>query len=280
MNVVCRLMCREELDTFIRGEEIVKGNKGDKRYEEVVGDKLTFTPVKFYDLISMGDITVILKRMKILYSSAITASCDRRGSKVYMVVFEDNGETNFSPFIGEPHRKSFNEPCKELLTYSYSKNDLKPLRIYEINERTSGSSFSLGKTSVEGYQVKSGDIIKVNSYEEAVNDMLHVVYANEQIQQIYDGFSPLARIEGLKEECEEGTAYYSWLNQARNEFYENGGTNNWTFSAFAHCKQKKLTGEQIGEATAKAVSAQPKGALSTIKSLTDNVNVFTTDQYK
>ena len=62
MNVVCRLMCREELDTFIRGEEIVKGNKGDKRYEEVVGDKLAFTPVKFYDLISMGDITVIFHR--------------------------------------------------------------------------------------------------------------------------------------------------------------------------------------------------------------------------
>ena len=54
MNVVCRLMCREEIESAMRGEEVKKGNKGEQIYEHIVGSQLSFSPIKYSVSISFN----------------------------------------------------------------------------------------------------------------------------------------------------------------------------------------------------------------------------------
>ena len=64
MNVVCRLMCREEIESAMRGEEVKKGNKGEQIYEHIVGSQLSFSPIKYCDMVSLGDLSAIFANMK------------------------------------------------------------------------------------------------------------------------------------------------------------------------------------------------------------------------
>ena len=214
MNIVCRLMCRDETEAAMRGEEILKGDKGEALYEKLVGNSLSFSPIKYCDMVSLGDLTVILANMKNFFVTHSVKEAKKRDSKVYMVVFEDNNETDFSPHIGRDYRTKYSEPSKELLTYSYSLKTLKPLRMYEIdmlpeieNDFREKFDFMIERAPIEGYNIKLGFPVMVDSYEDAVNDMLHVLFTEEQIRQVYDGFEKLEHIEYLNEADVENREY-------------------------------------------------------------------------
>ena len=230
MNVVCRLMCREEIESAMRGEEVKKGNKGEQIYEHIVGSQLSFSPIKYCDMVSLGDLTVILANMKNFFITHSVKEARARNSKVYMVVFEDDGEIEYSPHMGMDYRTKYSEPSKQLLTSSYSLKNLKPLRMYEIDaspemerEFSERFNFMLERAPVDGYDVKFGFPVQVDSYEEAVNDMLHVLFTEEQIRQIYDGFEKLEHIEYLNEEDEISREYNDGEGVSQecfNHFYE------------------------------------------------------------
>lgn len=214
MNVVCRLMCREEVESAMRGEVITKGDKGEQIYEHLVGNNLSFSPIKYCDMVSLGDLTVILANMKNFFVTHSVKEAKARKSNVFMVVFEDDGEIEYSPYMGCNYRTRYSEESKELLTNSYSLENLKPLRMYEIEPSPEIEQnfyekfdFMLDRAPIEGYDIKMGFPVQVSSYEEAVNDMLHVLFTEEQIRQIYDGFEKLKHIEYLNEADIESREY-------------------------------------------------------------------------
>lgn len=227
MNVVCRLMCKDELETFMRGEKVVKGDKGEDIYKDLVGSDLSFTPIKFCDMISLGDLSAIFANMKAFMISHSAPEARKRDSKVYMAVFEEIEGYNFSPHMGTLYITKYSEPSRELLTYEYSMQDLKPLRLYEIDippeldgDTIEKISFVTDRAPVEGYTVKMGFPVMVDSYEEAVNDMLHVFFTEEQIKQIYAGFDTLHRLDWLNEERSEDYEGKSGAHEAYCEYYK------------------------------------------------------------
>ena len=209
MNVVYRLMCRDELETYMRGDVVLKGNKGNEAFRKLVGSDLSFSPIKFCDMVSLGDLSAIFANMKGFFVDYAARDARVRNSKVYMVVFEEVEGYVFRPHMGDNYLTKFSEPSKELLIDEYSMNDLKPLRLYEIDfpqelERDfSERYFNFDRTPIEGYKVKMGFPVQVDSYEEAVNDMLHVFFSEEEIRKIYDGFELLRDLDYLSEELSE-----------------------------------------------------------------------------
>lgn len=227
MNIVCRLMCRDELETFMRGEKVVKGDKGEDIYKDLVGSDLSFTPIKFCDMISPGDLSAIFANMKAFVISHSAPEARKRDSKVYMVVFEETEGYNFSPHMGTSYITKYSEPSRELLTYDYSMQDLKPLRLYEIDippemdgDILEKISFVTDRAPVEGYTVQMGFPVMVDSYEAAVNDMLHVFFTEEQIKQIYAGFDTLHTLDYLKEEMSNDYEEESGAYEAYCKYYE------------------------------------------------------------
>ena len=270
MNIVCRLMCRDEIEAAMRGEEILKGDKGEAIYKKLVGNSLSFSPIKYCDMVSLGDLTVILANMKNFFVTHSAKEARKRDSKVYMVVFEDDGETDFSPNIGQNYRTKYSEPSKELLTYSYSLKSLKPLRMYEIdmspemeNDFREQLNFMIERAPIEGYNIKLGFPVMVDSYEEAVNDMLHTIFTEEEMRQIYEGFDKLEHIEWLNEEDFEDIEYGSGSGidiETFEHFYEEfyGRPNprdawyDWDKfydAIFEYETNKKIQAEQVMKAT-------------------------------
>ena len=247
--IVCRLMCRSELETFMRGEEVIKGKNGNPNYKMIVGNKLCFSPIKYCNMISMGDITAILDFMDTLYGK-IEIDARKRNSCVYMVVFEDNGKTNFLPSVDNGLEKMPKERCKELQIDSYSKENLKPLRIYEItgSERGRWSVEKSKRTSSE-YNVELQDIIRISSYRAAASDMLSCVFNKEQIEQILNGFElPFYGLRTINSLYAQATDPYDrgvslkYVDEVRRQFYGFGGINKtWSnLDEFMECKKRYL----------------------------------------
>ena len=81
MNVVYRLMCRDELETYMRGDVVLKGNKGNEAFRKLVGSDLSFSPIKFCDMVSLGDLSAIFANMKGFFCGLCSKRCKSKKFK-------------------------------------------------------------------------------------------------------------------------------------------------------------------------------------------------------
>lgn len=209
MDIVCRLMCEEEFTKFLNGEVIKKENNGEGRYSKLVGNALSFTPLKFKEQISLGDISTILFNMSKFVTDYALKDAQKRKSPLYLMVATVNEDKiKFTKHMGGDYRTKYHDDSKELLADSYSIQTCKPWQLYEIEpeeiERIPKVEENFQRT-LDGYTPLIGFPIRVSSYYEAMNDCLHKIYTDEQVREIYSRFIYVDQIADLKEAIDFST---------------------------------------------------------------------------